>query len=476
MLDFAGRNARPGDPLHAVAATVYGHGARSIRQRHGHAARRHLVGRTAGGWRDDHAQRAVHAPAAAGSDTVTAQSGALLATASVTIVAPVGWWKLNEGTGTTADDSSASADNGTIVNGTWLQPPNGFNGAPALQFNGQSLASPAWCKLGSPAVLNFSGQITLSAWIKPASITQSQYILDHRASMTNDLFLMINGNGTYQVGVESNSTFYGASASIPSQDLNAWVHLAGTYDGTTWRLYRDGQLVASSTASIGAISISPVGIYKPTWGIGAATSFPFGGIQYFAGAIDDVRIYNTAISSSAISGLEAIPPTVATPAAASPPTVTGTTAALSVLGADAAGELTLTYTWTTTGTPPGDPRCGELFGQRHPGGTQHHGHIHRGRDLQLPRYDRQRRRANRRQQRGRDGEPNADQHHRCRPAVGSDGVRPVRQSPGQSAGIRLRLRYDQRRAGAGQQRNRGPGRRQPTDPLRRDQWRRHADR
>jgi autotransporter-associated beta strand protein len=295
------------------------------------------------------------APAAAGSDTVTAQSGALLATASVTIAAPVGWWKLNEGTGTTADDLSASGDNGTIVNGTWLQPPNGFNGAPALQFNGQSSESPSVVKLGGPAVLNFSGQITLSAWIKPASITQSQYILNHRANTANDLFLMINGNGTYQVGVESNGTFYGASASIPPQDLNAWVHLAGTYDGTTWRLYRDGQLVASSTASIGAISMSPVGIYKPTWGIGAATSYTVTGLQYFDGVIDDVRIYNTAISSSDISGLEAIPPTVATPAAASPETVTGTTAALSVLGADAAGESTLTYTWATTGTPPGYP-------------------------------------------------------------------------------------------------------------------------
>ena len=292
------------------------------------------------------------APAAAGSDTVTAQSGTLLATATVTIAAPVGWWKLNEGAGTTADDSSASGDNGTIVNGTWIQPPNGFNGAPALQFNGQSSENPSVVQLGGPAVLNFSGQITLSAWIKPASITQSQYILDHRANMANNLFLMINGNGTYQVGVESNGTFYGASASIPPQDLNAWVHLAGTYDGTTWRLYRDGQLVASSTASIGAISMSQAGIYKPTWGIGAATSFPVGGMRYFDGAIDDVRIYNTAISSSAISSLEAIPPTVAAPAAASPATVTGTTAALSVLGADAAGESTLTYAWAAAGTPP----------------------------------------------------------------------------------------------------------------------------
>lgn len=46
------------------------------------------------------------------------------------------------------------------------------------------------------------------------------------------------------------------------------------------------------------------------------------------------------------------PPTVATPAAASESVVTGKRVDLSVLGADAGGEASLTYTWATTGTPP----------------------------------------------------------------------------------------------------------------------------
>ena len=45
-------------------------------------------------------------------------------------------------------------------------------------------------------------------------------------------------------------------------------------------------------------------------------------------------------------------PTVAVAAAVSSNPVTGTTCNLSVLGADSAGESTLTYTWSTTGTPP----------------------------------------------------------------------------------------------------------------------------
>src|SRR5205807_531193 len=46
------------------------------------------------------------------------------------------------------------------------------------------------------------------------------------------------------------------------------------------------------------------------------------------------------------------PPTVATPASASPNPVTAKTTNLSVLGADDGGEANLTYTWATTGTPP----------------------------------------------------------------------------------------------------------------------------
>ena len=45
-------------------------------------------------------------------------------------------------------------------------------------------------------------------------------------------------------------------------------------------------------------------------------------------------------------------PTVATAAAANPSPAAGTTASLSVLGADDGGEANLTYTWATTGTPP----------------------------------------------------------------------------------------------------------------------------
>jgi autotransporter-associated beta strand protein len=58
-------------------------------------------------------------------------------------------------------------------------------------------------------------------------------------------------------------------------------------------------------------------------------------------------------ATSAAFNITPDPPTIATPAAASLDPVTGTTVGLSVLGADAAGESNLTYTWSATTLPDG---------------------------------------------------------------------------------------------------------------------------
>ena len=287
-------------------------------------------------------------PSTAGSDTVTAGyplagGGSLNGTASVTVVAPVSWWKLNEGSGTTANDSgSGTADPGTITSGTWIEPPSSVDESSALQFNGSSSV----VALGDPSKLQFTSQITFSAWINPSNSTSNQLIIDDGSSSSSEVYLGIGG-GYYVVGADAGS--YVAQYAIPSGDLNTWVQLVGTYDGTTWRLYRDGQLVAS-TADAGFT------LPNGTWDIGAGTFTHRRSGQYltdyFSGDIGDVRVYSTAISSAAIAGLAAAPPTVTTAAAALPTAVTAKTTVLSASATDDAGASTLIYTWATTGTPP----------------------------------------------------------------------------------------------------------------------------
>ena len=74
--------------------------------------------------------------------------------------------------------------------------------------------------------------------------------------------------------------------------MNAWTHLASTYDGTTLRLFVNGTQVATKAAT-GAMpnTANPLRIGgNAVWG------------EYFAGLIDEVRIYNRALSAVEIGG------------------------------------------------------------------------------------------------------------------------------------------------------------------------------
>ena len=125
--------------------------------------------------------------------------------------------------------------------------------------------------------------------------------------------------------------------------------------GATGYLYIDAVQVASGSSSTQFEQFEQ----RNGVSVGGDT---YANSTYFNGTIDNVQIYAAAISANGIASLATAAPTIATAAAALPSPVTGTTTALSVLGADDAGESNLTYTWATTGTPPA---AGHLFGQRH---------------------------------------------------------------------------------------------------------------
>ena len=72
--------------------------------------------------------------------------------------------------------------------------------------------------------------------------------------------------------------------------LNAWTHLAATYDGAVLRLYVNGALAGSiavsgaMAASTGVLRIGGNGV----WG------------EWFAGLIDEVRVYNRVLTASEV--------------------------------------------------------------------------------------------------------------------------------------------------------------------------------
>jgi hypothetical protein len=173
-----------------------------------------------------------------------------------------------------------------------------------------------WANFNNPAGLNFAGQITLEAWIKPdATQTDPARILSHGPQTVSDflgsspdnavtnseqVFMRIDGSASYVIGSATftnnvGSTFYYVNSPIPAGDLGGanWVHLVGTYDGANWKLYRNGLLAATAPAALGALAVN-----NGDWAIGSTGN---GWADNFAGAIDEVAIYNYALSSSRIA-------------------------------------------------------------------------------------------------------------------------------------------------------------------------------
>jgi RHS repeat-associated protein len=200
---------------------------------------------------------------------------------SITCSTLVGYWKFDEGSGLTAADSSGNNLTGTLTGGpTWTT--GRVNGA--LSFNGAG----SYVQVGAPPSLVMSTAMTISAWINP----------------TGD-GIIVNKEDEYEVAVLSGHLQWAIANSNPGwawidtgyiPPLNQWAHIAVTYDSGLVKTYANGVLVHTYAGA------GTIGDVDP-----ALNDFRIGGrqccVQYFSGSIDEVRIYNRALSATEIQSL-----------------------------------------------------------------------------------------------------------------------------------------------------------------------------
>jgi hypothetical protein len=196
------------------------------------------------------------------------------------LVAALGF---NEGSGTITTDASGLGNNGALVNGAaWSA--SGHTGA-AISFSANG-----WVNIPDAASLDLTSAMTLEAWVRPTSGTGWRTVLLKEAA--NGLsYALYSANGASRPGVWTNGggadEFVLGTGAVPT---NAWTHVAATYDGSTLRFFVNGVQVASKSgistilASTGALKIGG----NSVWG------------EYFRGLIDDVRVYNRALSLTEI--------------------------------------------------------------------------------------------------------------------------------------------------------------------------------
>ena len=198
----------------------------------------------------------------------------------------VGYWNLDENGGTTANDNSGFANTGTSTNMTWAStsgPGLFFANTSFGTFNGtSSRVSLAVSQL--PAA---NAAQSISAWVNYSSLPSGATSIVALNGSSSAVRLGLNGSFLYVV----NSTTSGLILTTPPS-TGTWHHVAYTYDGTTNNLFVDGVAVSSTTT---AHETGPV----TSAFIGATTA----GSEFFNGSIDEVRIYDRALTATEVSAL-----------------------------------------------------------------------------------------------------------------------------------------------------------------------------
>jgi hypothetical protein len=193
-------------------------------------------------------------------------------------------YSFDEAAGSLAGDSSATnSHTGTIQGATWVSA--GRFGS-ALRFNGTN----ALVTVADAADLDLGSGMTLEAWVNPSALSgwRTAILKEKPAGLSYALYAHDNAPrpATY---INTGSSDIAASGSS-GLSLNAWTHLASTYGGGTLRLYVNGVQVRAVAVNGNLVASSlPLRIGgNAIWG------------EYFAGLIDEVRVYNRALSTAEI--------------------------------------------------------------------------------------------------------------------------------------------------------------------------------
>jgi hypothetical protein len=193
-------------------------------------------------------------------------------------------YSFDQGTGTTVPDASGSGNTGTLSNTSWSL--SGKYGG-ALSFNGTS----SLVSINDSSGLHLSGGMTLEAWVNASLLTNKK---------ARTVLMKENAPGL-QYALYANTDTNAPSGNIfttqefdtrdtATVSVNTWTFVAATYDGSSLSLYVNGRLVSTKPV---------IGSMSPSTGklrIGGNTIRN----EWFKGLIDEIRIYNRALSVAEI--------------------------------------------------------------------------------------------------------------------------------------------------------------------------------
>lgn len=217
----------------------------------------------------------------AGTNTKTQTGYITVSAASASTGGLVAAYNFEEASGATVVDASGKGNHGTIKEAA--RSASGKFGR-TLSFDGVN----DWVTVNDSNSLDLTNGMTLAAWVYPtATMSSWRNVLLKEQSGGLAYALYANSDSNQPIA----SLNVGGDQNLPGGSAltaNTWTHLAATYDGAAERLYVNGNQVASKaqtgnmTVSSGALRIGGNSVWS----------------EFFKGRIDEIRIYNRALSAT----------------------------------------------------------------------------------------------------------------------------------------------------------------------------------
>lgn len=196
-------------------------------------------------------------------------------------------YNFNAGSGSSLADLTGKGHTGTITGATWTA--SGKNSG-ALSFNGTS----NWVTVADANDLDFTTGFTIEAWVKPSTTTGWRTIAMKEATGSMPY-------GLYSTDDTGRPPAVYGRVGAPGSEVRAtggsvlsttnWTHVTGTYNGSTLRVYVNG--VQTGTANLSGNLVASTGVLR----IGGNSMWG----EYFGGLMDDLRIYNRALTPAEIT-------------------------------------------------------------------------------------------------------------------------------------------------------------------------------
>ncbi|UCF09905.1 MAG: PKD domain-containing protein, partial [Candidatus Bipolaricaulota bacterium] len=231
------------------------------------------------------------------TEGATDSHSATISVSTVSVPEPRGHWRFNEGGGSTASDSSANGNHGSLVGPSWA---TSADGSGALGFDG---VDDIVRILASTSLNSFGTKLTLEAWIQPSALGGTQRILSQDGSGSNDNRFFLSTEGNFVSASVYTGTWVTVIGDYRATIYNGiWYHVAAVYDGRLLALYLNGDRIAITYAS--GIVGEGQGAVMTT--IGGKED----GTQMFAGLIDEVHVHGVNVRPTSFTRLPAsyVPP------------------------------------------------------------------------------------------------------------------------------------------------------------------------